>query len=63
MVYMPEVEEVNLYNVDKSKSESLLDNPQQILQFTKGFKYQLIGEIRRRENIDRSRACSGKQKC
>ncbi|MGI6477932.1 MAG: LolA family protein [Salinivirgaceae bacterium] len=45
-VYMPEVEEVNLYNVDKSKSESLLDNPQQIFTiYTKGFKYQLIGEI------------------
>ncbi len=45
-VYMPEVEEANVYNVDKGNNKSLLDNPQQIFTiYTKGFKFQLMGDI------------------
>ena len=44
-VYMPEVQEVNYYAVDKAASGSLLDNPQQIFNlYTEGFKYAVTNE-------------------
>ncbi len=44
-VYMPEVEEVNFYTIDKDKNTNLLDNPQRIFNlYTEGFKYQIMGE-------------------
>ncbi|MDD2564556.1 MAG: outer membrane lipoprotein carrier protein LolA [Salinivirgaceae bacterium] len=44
-VFMPEVDEVNFYIVDKSDKGNLLDNPQQIFNlYTDGYKYATIGE-------------------
>jgi len=47
-VYMPDVEEVNVYNITgQESSKDLLSNPQQIFNiYTKGFKYQLMEEIK-----------------
>lgn len=46
-VYMPDVGEVNLYDVKDNDCKRLLDNPQQIFTiYTKGFKYQLVAEIK-----------------
>jgi len=50
-VYMPDVEEVTIYQITgKETGKDLLDNPQQIFNiYTKGFKYQLINEIKEGE--------------